>query len=350
MPDKFISNGKLVDLLTLATNDERLALTKLLDSDEESPYDAKTLQEKICLEGGRGIANLFRGQGTGYLDILDDVVDALKIYDTQSYNSEVKYFDEIYYIKGEGEATSRTYNRQEATELGIEYASNTEEKIIVGLIKKSYEMMIDQKDKIKSKSISLQEDKRILNSEIDKITNTVNELKKMLLPKGFFGDLFTAKVDKIDINNKIESFEGRLENKRIKKREIELEAQEKESELKEVIKRIDEFDNTINKVSKEFDVSHSGKITGAAGIMILANLGGFATYTFLTSMMSILSFGTLGFGAYTAATSLLSIIIGPVGWAGLGIFALFSLGKPNMSKLLLIVATIGAIRQRVKYG
>jgi hypothetical protein len=79
MLDKFISNGKLLDLLTLANNDERLALTKLLDSNEERPYDAKTLQEKNCIEGGRGIANLFRGQGTGYLDILDDVVNALEI-------------------------------------------------------------------------------------------------------------------------------------------------------------------------------------------------------------------------------------------------------------------------------
>jgi len=61
MPDKFISNGKLVDLLTLATNDERLALTKLLDSDEESPYDAKTLQEKICLEGVGAVLQIYLG-------------------------------------------------------------------------------------------------------------------------------------------------------------------------------------------------------------------------------------------------------------------------------------------------
>jgi len=34
-------------------------------------------------------------------------------------------------------------------------------------------------------------------------------------------------------------------------------------------------------------------LTGTAGLMILANLDGFATYTFLTSAMSIISMGTL---------------------------------------------------------
>ena len=36
MGSKFISNGELIKLLLSATDDERLTLTKLLDSDEET--------------------------------------------------------------------------------------------------------------------------------------------------------------------------------------------------------------------------------------------------------------------------------------------------------------------------
>ena len=115
------------------------------------------------------------------------------------------------------------------------------------------------------------------------------------------------------------------------------------------MERVEKFNEHLSETVLQFNSSSIGTITGTAGLMALANLGGFATYTFLTSMISALSFGTLGFGAYTAATSFLSVVIGPVGWTGLGLWALFSLGKPNMSKLVLIVATIGAIRQRVLY-
>ena len=59
--------------------------------------------------------------------------------------------------------------------------------------------------------------------------------------------------------------------------------------------------------------------------------------------------GTLGFGAYTAATTLLSFVLGPPGWAALGIATVFTVGKPDYQKLIPIVAIIGAIRQRLKY-
>jgi len=66
-------------------------------------------------------------------------------------------------------------------------------------------------------------------------------------------------------------------------------------------------------------------LTGTAGLMILAKLDWFVTYTFLTSAMSIISMGTLGLDI------------------------LYSLGKPKLSKTIPIVATVGAIRQRVLY-
>lgn len=109
------------------------------------------------------------------------------------------------------------------------------------------------------------------------------------------------------------------------------------------------FDEQMNKVAKECSSNATQNLTGAAGFIVLGNLGGFATYTFLTTAMSTITLGTLGFGAYTTATSLLSFLLGPPGWTALGIATVFTVGKPDYQKLIPIVAIVGAIRQRVKY-
>ena len=109
------------------------------------------------------------------------------------------------------------------------------------------------------------------------------------------------------------------------------------------------FDEQMNQIARKYDNNTTTYLTGSAGLIALGNLGGFATYTFLTTSLSTISMGTLGFGAYTATTSLLSIIMGPVGWVGLGAIAVLTLGSPNTKKLIPIVAIIGAIRQRIDY-
>lgn len=249
MPSKFISNGALREVLKQATDDERLSLTKILDSDRSEPYSYIKLQEEICDQGGHSVVSFFRGQGTGYLDIVDDVADELKIRNIPSYMFEVKYFDEIENLR---------FSKEEARKKGEEYALKTEEKIILKLLEMVYEQL--------------------------------DETKK------------------------------------------------------------EEFDRQINKVAQKFDSNITKGLSGTAGLMTLGNLGGFATYTFLTTSLSTISMGTLGFGAYTAATSLLSVVLGPIGWAGLGIAGVFALGRPSYAKLMPIVAIVGAIRQRIKYG
>ena len=83
MPTKFVSNSVLLDLLENATTQERLALTQIVDPNASSPYDVVHLKDAICLAGGHGVVNWLRGQGTGYIDILDDVADALgKVFKT----------------------------------------------------------------------------------------------------------------------------------------------------------------------------------------------------------------------------------------------------------------------------
>ncbi len=107
------------------------------------------------------------------------------------------------------------------------------------------------------------------------------------------------------------------------------------------------FDKTLQTVAEKNGNASHKNLVGAAGLLVLGNMGGFATYTFLTTMMSTLSFGALGFGAYTAATSMLSVLLGPVGWAGLGLFAIHKLNQPDFKKLIPVVVTIGMIRNRV---
>lgn len=248
MPNKFISNQVLQDVLKEATDDETLSLTKILNQSAKRVYGYKKLQEEICEAGGHSLVNVFRGQGTGYLDIVDDVADELKIRNRPSYSLEVCYYDEMESLK---------FSKEEAKDKGIEYVEKYEEKIMIKLLEMIYENLSD-------------EDKK-------------------------------------------------------------------------------SFDNQINEVVREFESNSTTKLAGTAGLMALGNLGGFATYTFLTSVMSTLSFGALGFGAYTAATSLLSIALGPVGWAALGGYAIFSLGSPDTRKMMMLVATVGTIRQRLKY-
>ena len=83
--------------------------------------------------------------------------------------------------------------------------------------------------------------------------------------------------------------------------------------------------------------------------MVVGNLGGFATYTLMSSVLSTISLGTLGFGAYTAVSSALSVILGPVGWVALGTAGVYALGKPELKKTIPLVAMIGMVRQRISH-
>lgn len=248
MPKQFISNQVLRDILEQATIEERLSLTKILDSASIKPFGATRLQIDICKEGGSFAGNLYRGQGTSYLDIVDDVLDELKISGFSGYNTSLCDFDKIEDLK---------FSESESRNKGIEYVEKAEEQIILKLLEKIYD---------------------------------------------------------------------------------ELNTSEKEK-----------FDKQLNKIAMEFKSNNIEKLSGITGLLILGKVGGFATYTFLTTALSTLSLGTLGFGAYTFATSLLSVALGPVGWAGLGIAGVFVLGRPEYNKLIPIVAIIGAIRQRLKF-
>jgi hypothetical protein len=85
MADRFISNEGLVQLLNRATADERLALTRTLAPIATVAWSPEALKTELSTVGGHGIANFFRGGGTGYIDIVDDIVDELKISGVPGY-------------------------------------------------------------------------------------------------------------------------------------------------------------------------------------------------------------------------------------------------------------------------
>ena len=261
MPKRFISNGSLLSLLETATVNERKTLTKILDIKAESAYDPIPLQQAICEAGGHGVINFFRGQGTGYLDILDDVVDALEIKGVPSYRGS---------------------------------------SIINGLSLSRLEEVTLVNIAIKEKKVTME---KCLEYNMAHVENTENKVLIKLLEKAY-----------ANMSN---------EQKR-------------------------DFDAKIAVVAKKFGESSVAGLTGTAGLMVLGNLGGFATFTFMSSLLSTLSFGALGFGAYTAASSLLSLVLGPVGWIGMGGAAIHAMGKPELKVTIPLVANIAVIRQRIK--
>jgi uncharacterized protein YaaW (UPF0174 family) len=89
------------------------------------------------------------------------------------------------------------------------------------------------------------------------------------------------------------------------------------------------------------------KEAGALAALTTAQLSGFGIYlaasTLLGAINSALGLG-LSFGVFTGLSSLISVLIGPIGWAGLGLFTIHKLGAPNYKKLLPVVILVAAER------
>ena len=183
---KFLSTFTLIQLLENATNDERLALTKILDDSEKTAFNPVKLQNEISSVGRHSFVSFFRGEGTGYLDILDDVADELKIRDRKSYNNVVKYYDEVYYIIREKDdtlnsTTTRLYTKNEALKHAETYSDAIENKIILELFKLTYQSMLDSKEKLSDEIGKAKEIKTIIEKEINVLENSIKQSKDEIL-------------------------------------------------------------------------------------------------------------------------------------------------------------------------
>ena len=250
MKTNYISNELLKRCLDTAIMDEKKILTKILNLKGRNYTNESLVVEISKLGSNNPVYDLFRGEGTSYIDILIDMCEKLKIDDVPSYYFEVNSFDK---------KDSLTISEEEAFKKNNDLISQLENKILTNLLQNYY--------------------------------NNLEESKKL-------------------------AFDERLA--------------------------------TIFSDNKQ-----SLKIlSGSAGILALGNLGGFATYTFLTSALSTLSFGTLGFGAYLSATYITSLLLGPIGWTALAGMAIFNMLGPSDSdneKLLKSIIQIITIKQRLYF-
>lgn len=108
-----------------------------------------------------------------------------------------------------------------------------------------------------------------------------------------------------------------------------------------------EVDRRLTELATNGTTSSTKGLTTAAALMAAAGTSGFAPYMLLSTVISTTTFGVAGFGVYTAASSMLHILLGPPGWAALGVTAIYKLGGPNQTRCLKAVLAIAMLRNRL---
>ncbi|MDC0398688.1 hypothetical protein OAN59_03215 [Alphaproteobacteria bacterium] len=181
-----------------------------------------------------------------------------------------------------------------------------------------------------------------------KASNDVAILVKKV--KGIDEDLAVATYsDMLDLTG------SRLKIKRDNRNDREFEKHLVQVAFEKMVATMDEKDRKLleHEISK-YAEKHLGKknldIALSSGGLIAANLGGFATYTMASTLLSGVgsSIGvTLPFAAYTSLSSTLSVIMGPLGIGALGLWGLYKITSPNTKVTILVVLSLAAIRERL---
>jgi uncharacterized protein YaaW (UPF0174 family) len=112
-----------------------------------------------------------------------------------------------------------------------------------------------------------------------------------------------------------------------------------------------QMEERLRETAQEFD---KGKeLIGSASIfaaLTAAQMSGFGVYLLATTTLGALSGAigvTLPFALYTTMTSTIATVIGPVGWLGAGLFAIWKLTGANFKMLVPAVVYICALRARI---
>lgn len=106
-----------------------------------------------------------------------------------------------------------------------------------------------------------------------------------------------------------------------------------------------ELDKAVSAAAQKSGLKVVG---GGAATLVFLNMGGFATYTAMASILHFMSLGTLAFAGYSTVSSILAVALGPVGWAALGSVAAYKLASPSKQKMCAAVVQIAMLR--AKYG
>lgn len=112
-----------------------------------------------------------------------------------------------------------------------------------------------------------------------------------------------------------------------------------------------EMEEQLTATARQF--GKSGEMLGSVstfGALTAAQLSGFGVYllasTTLGAVTGLVGI-TLPFVVYTTMSSAIAVIIGPVGWIGAGLFAVWNLTGPNYKKLIPAVLYICALRAKI---
>ena len=111
-----------------------------------------------------------------------------------------------------------------------------------------------------------------------------------------------------------------------------------------------EMEEELHKIAQKFDDTGSFVSTGGIfAALTAAQLSGFGVYllasTTLGTITSILGF-SLPFTVYTTMSSAISVIIGPVGWIGAGLFAIWKITGPKYKRLIPAIIYIFFLRSK----
>jgi len=142
MPGRYYSNSELINLLNEANHDDRKLIAHLIDPDLSRGCGASQLQDEICKLGGHGVSNFFRGKGTGYLDILDDVAKKLEIPDLPPYYPTTD--GNVPAISTFDNYQNDEYTSEESIELGLNYAHDIEGRVIREFINTFFERLVPE--------------------------------------------------------------------------------------------------------------------------------------------------------------------------------------------------------------
>ncbi|MBP7284852.1 MAG: hypothetical protein KBA66_24920 [Leptospiraceae bacterium] len=121
--------------------------------------------------------------------------------------------------------------------------------------------------------------------------------------------------------------------------------------LKNLIEKLSEeekkeLEKNLIKEAKKFG-SDFYKEGGILAALTTAQLSGFGIYlaasTALGTVTSILGI-SLSFAVYTGMSKVISVVIGPIGWAALGLATVYKAGSPNIKKILPAVLFIASER------